>query len=147
MDHVVPVAYFDAQPVRKSSVKTKGIRTPSCGFCNGKLSSHFFNSFTERCMFVKGFHERKLRKFVDLPGWEKSELRGLCSKLRTYVRACEAKRTQAANLLDWYGSDSFYAGISDLATQPGLDKESQHFSQALFDYFESELTFCRVFHR
>lgn len=133
VDHVFPLASMF--PRRPACPKRLGVTAISCQWCNVGLGSKGFDTFADRCEYANGTLCRKYKNLINTDPWDDEELAEIKGTLRQYVETKNAERSAVADLVEWYGSDSFYKNLSDLCTEPSLDKASPLFSDVLHDYF------------
>lgn len=133
-EHVIPVCYQRSH--RKQRLESNGPLTWACGPCNCKLSDRWFESFDERCRWLRD----KLSDKAKAVEWKESELRQLDHGLQGYVRRDRNRRIWQRNRADWYESRDYWLNIENL--QWALDGFNPRNPSVKFlaDYFRCSLS-------
>lgn len=124
-DHVIAVSY--QKNVRKRESEC-GPWCWACRSCNSKLCNRYFDSFKQRCEWIRDRIEMRVRP-ID---WSDAQVNSLQWELRDLVRRDVFKRRWMRMRADFYDSREFYLGIECLVwrVRPG-------FSEFISGYFES----------
>lgn len=130
-DHVIPVAYQTNDRKRKGEHSRHGPMCWACSDCNSHLSSRYFDSFKERCVWAHWRIERRVNPII----WSEYELSNLDYTLRSLVRKKVAKQRWMRQRADWYESRDFYLNLEGLiweVNQLGTSSTGHRFVRAYF---------------
>jgi hypothetical protein len=134
IEHVVPVAFWCANPSYRGAYRNKGLRTWACRRCNQILSDKVFWKFSERVSFVRQAYQRIAQKTKKTCAWSDAEIAGLRDSLRTYVANAQMKLRETDRKLTWLDSIGFRVILSDAKLSSFADESSPKYS-SWFDSF------------
>ena len=132
-DHVIPLSYQTDRP--KLSRSDSGPMTFACRPCNSFLSNRMFPDFRTRCEFVRDYLNRKSRPVL----WSMRELGELDYGLRKLILKERNKRLWIRARADWYEGRDYLLNIEMLLWEPRIDRYSQLFHKATYEYFWSTI--------
>lgn len=88
-------------------MRSAGPQTPCCRDCNSKLSNRYFDTFYDRCMFIRGYLNGQLKPV----GWSQKQINELSGWLRSRVIHDVNKKLAMFNRYDWMDTREFWLNI------------------------------------
>lgn len=103
-DHVIP---WSMMSLLDHSGDSKGPKTPVCTQCNLILSSYYFDTLHERCLYAKQYLCKKYNKLSKMPEWQPSDIQQLKGKLKSHIQHQQQLKSQITPRLLWQNSNTF----------------------------------------
>lgn len=135
-DHVIPVRYQHLHD--QSRGRSNGPITFACQRCNSKLGANWFDTFDERCRWMRD----KIASIGLEVLWHKWELAKLDYNLQRSIQYTQNYRKWQRERADWYESRDYWLNIENL--QWRLEERSAS-NPFLREYFGTTLRFLKEF--
>ena len=113
-DHIIPWSMLS---LLDHSGNDKGPKTPTCTQCNSILSSYYFDSLHERCLYTKQYLSKKYNKISKIPDWQPSDIQQLNGKLKSHIQHQLNLKSQITPRLLWQNSNTFISLFDEAYNQ------------------------------